>query len=142
MSQRLYITTRMLDAYITSSLGLPRNFRAFEAPGGFTAAPYVDDNIMFAVASANMELLEIMSKAREQMYFTGTLSQKGGSSVVALDQLDELSKTLDQWTSKHNVPRQTSDSGFSDCTKSVHSWQGKKSLIHIRLQHNTGHPSF
>lgn len=119
LSQQLYITTRILDSYITSSLALPRNFRAVEASAEFTAAPYVDDNAMLAVASANIELLEIMSNAREEMYFTGTLSRVEGLSVIALDQLDELHKTLDQWASRYNVSGQTSDNGFSDCTKSV-----------------------
>ena len=119
----------MLDAYITSSLGLPRNFRAVEAPTKFTAAPYINDNTMLAVSSANIELLEIMSNAREKMYFTGTLSRVEGLSVVALDQLDELSKTLDQWASKYNVSGQTSDSGLSNCTKSVQFQQGTKVLF-------------
>ena len=117
LSQRLYITTRMLDAYITSSLGLPRNFRAVEAPADFTAAPYVSDNVMLAVASANIELLEIMSNAREKMYFAGTLTQEKGSTVIALNQLDELSKALDQWVTRCDVPGQTSGSGSSSGTK-------------------------
>jgi hypothetical protein len=74
---------------------------------------------MLAVASANIELLEIMSNAREKMYFADTLSRVEGRSVIALDQLDQLSKTLDQWASRYNVSGQTSDNGFSDCTKSV-----------------------
>lgn len=119
LSQQLYITTRMLDSYITSSLALPRNFRAVEASAEITAAPYVHDNAMLAAASANIELLEIMSKAREEMYFTGTLSRVEGLSVIALDQLDELHKTLGQWASRYNVSGQTSDNGFLDCTKSV-----------------------
>ena len=144
LSQRLYITTRMLDAYITSSLGLPRNFRAVEAPAGFTAAPYINDNMMLAASSANMELLEITSKMREKMYFTGTLSRAEGLSVIALDpnQLEELSRTLDQWASRYNVPGQISDSGFSNCTKSVQSRQGTSSLVHVRLHHQTGQPYF
>lgn len=142
MSQRLYITTRTLDAYITSSLGLPQNFHAVEAPTEFTAAPYVDDNTMLAVASANIELLEIMSNAREKMYFTGTLSQVEGSSVIALDQLDELSRTLDQWAARYNVSGQTSDSGLSNCSKSVQFQQGTNSLVRVRLHHQTEHPYF
>jgi hypothetical protein len=140
LSQRLYITTRMLDAYITSSLGLPRNFRAVEAPAKFTAAPYINGNIMLAVSSANIELLEIMSDAREKMYFTGALSRMEGLSVVALDQLDELSKTLDQWASRYNVSGQTSHSSLSNCTKLVQFQQGTNSLDRVRLHHETEHP--
>lgn len=142
LSQRLYITTRMLDAYITSSLGLPRNFRAVEASVETTAAPYVHDNAMLAVASANIELLEIMSNAREKMYFADTLSRVEGRSVIALDQLDQLSKTLDQWASRYNVSGPTSDNSFSDCTKSVPPQQGTKSHVQICLHHKAGHPYF
>ena len=140
LSERLYITIRMLDAYITSSLGLPQSFRAVETSAGFTAAPYVHDNAMLAVAGANIELLETMNHAREKMYFAGTLSRVEDRNQIALDQLDELSRTLDQWASRYNVSGQTSDSGFSDCTKSVQSRQGTTSLVHVRLHHQAGLP--
>jgi hypothetical protein len=119
LSQQLYITTRTFDAYITSSLGLPRNFRAIEAPGHLTEAPYINDNAMLAVASANVELLDIMSNAREKMFFTDAAAQVGGPAIIALDQLEELSKALDQWASRYNVSRRTFDVGFPDSTKSV-----------------------
>jgi hypothetical protein len=97
---------------------------------------------MLAVASANIELLEIMSNAREKMYFADTLSRVEGRSVIALDQLDQLSKTLDQWASRYNVSGPTSDNGFSGCTKSVPSQQGTKSHVQICLHHQAGHPYF
>jgi hypothetical protein len=121
LSQRLYITTRTFDAYITSSLGLPPNFHAVDAPGHFTEAPYISDKRMLAVASANVELLEIMSNTRERMFFTDAVARKGGSAIIALDQLEELSKTLDQWASRYDVSRQASDAGIPDRTKSVKS---------------------
>jgi len=121
LSQRLYITTRTFDAYITSSLGLPRNFRAIETPGHFAEAHYISDKTMLAVASANVELLEILSNMREKMFFTDAVARKGGSAIIALDQLEELSKTLDEWAFKYNVSARTSDAGFADFTKSVQS---------------------
>lgn len=130
LSQRLYITTRMLDAYITSSLGLPRNFRAVEAAPDFTNAAYINDNAMLAVASANVELLEIMSNARERMFFTDTVSQVEGLGVIALGQLDELSETLDQWASRYNVLRWTPDAGFPDCDKLVQFRESSQSISH------------
>lgn len=54
-----------------------------EAPADFTTAPYVSDNVMLMVATANLELLEIMSKAREKMYLASTLTQEKGPTVVA-----------------------------------------------------------
>jgi hypothetical protein len=117
LSQRLYATTRMLDAYITGSLGLPRNYRAVESAPNLIAAAYINDNTMLAVASANVELLDIMSNARERMFFTDTTSQVEGLSVISLGQLDELSETLDQWASRYNVLRRIPDTGLPDCTK-------------------------
>jgi hypothetical protein len=109
----------MLDAYITGSLGLPRNFREVDSALDLTAAAYINDNAMLAVASANVELLEVMSNARERMFFTDTASQVEGLSVIALGQWDELSKTLDQWASRYDVLQRAPDVGFSDCTKLV-----------------------
>jgi hypothetical protein len=107
----------MLDAYITGSLGLPRNYRAVESAPNLIAAAYINDNTMLAVASANVELLDIMSNARERMFFTDTTSQVEGLSVISLGQLDELSETLDQWASRYNVLRRIPDTGLPDCTK-------------------------
>jgi len=100
---------------------LPRNFRAVEAPGKISEAPYINDNAMLAAASANVELLEIMSNAREKMFFTDAVARVGDSATIALDQLEELSNALDQWASRYNVFRRTSDAGIPSHSKSVYS---------------------
>ena len=140
LSQRLYDTTRAFDAYITSSLGLPPNFRAVEASCKLTKAPYLNDNATLEVASANVELLEVMSSAREKMFFSDAAAQVKGSNIIALEQLDNLSKTFDQWASKHAVSRQTPVDGNPNCTKSVQFQKPALICLHSLTSLEIGHP--
>lgn len=63
---RVYTTLRIFDAYVTSSLGLPRSLRAIEPSEHTAMAPHIDDYEMLTAADANAELLEILGTAVER----------------------------------------------------------------------------
>ena len=69
----MFIALRIFDAYITSSLGLPRSLRvtnpSYIIP---TDATFIESHEMLVASNANLELLEIMSTARESIFFTDT----------------------------------------------------------------------
>lgn len=116
--QRTYIAIRIFDAYVTSSLGLPRNFRDLDLPREPLAAPYIDGYEMLKAANANAELLGILSHAREEIYSTNTTSQVNGSTMVGPKKLDEINKSLRQWAVKYPVfSLEPGDKYLENCCK-------------------------
>ena len=94
--QRVYITLRIFDAYVTSSLGLPRNLRAIEPAGDTTDASSIGCHEMLVAADANMELLEILGTVVEKAYFTDAIAGNTGSTVVQYNQLRKVGRKLDR----------------------------------------------
>ena len=115
--QRVYITLRIFDAYVTSSLGLPRNLRAIEPAGDTTNAPSIDCPEMLLAADANVELLEILGAAVENAYFTDAIAKDDGSTAVQHHQLREVGKNLERWARKYPVFAQVTDDNLSTCSK-------------------------
>lgn len=102
--QRTFITLRIFDAYVTSSLGLSRNLRVSDTAGTGvpTDAPNVASPEMLTASNANVELLEIMSNARESVFSTDTTTPGQASRTISTAQLHELSTTLDRWSLKYH----------------------------------------
>ena len=117
--QRVYITLRTFDAYVTSSLGLPRNLRAIEPTGDTTDASSKDIDCpeMLTAADANVELLEILGTAVEKAYFSDTTARNQGFRVVQYNQLREVGKRLERWERKYAVFAQVTDENLLICTK-------------------------
>ena len=115
--QRVYTTLRTFDAYVTSSLGLPRNLRAIEPAGDTTNASSIDCHEMLIAADANMELLEILGTAVEKAYFTDAIARNQGSTVVQYNQLHEVGRKLERWARKYPVFAQLTDDNLPICTK-------------------------
>jgi hypothetical protein len=63
---------------------------------------------MIAAANANLELLDILSKARE-IFFADSTAPGGSSYMISAARLHELSKMLDRWTLKHHISTQAPD---------------------------------
>ena len=115
--QRVYITLRIFDAYVTSSLGLPRNLRAIEPAGDTTDASSIGCHEMLVAADANMELLEILGTVVEKAYFTDAIAGNAGSTVVQYNQLREVGRKLDRWARKYPVFAQVTNEDLPACTK-------------------------
>lgn len=94
--QRVYIALRVFDAYVTSSLGLPRNLRAIE-PAVNEANLSSIDNDEFLAADANIDLLEILGTALEKAYFTDAVKKGDGPTTVQYKQLRKVGKALERW---------------------------------------------
>ena len=94
--QRVYITLRIFDAYVTSSLGLPYNLRAIEPARDTTDASSIDCHEMLVAADANIELLEILETVLEKAYFTNAITGNTGPLVVQYSQLRKVSRKLER----------------------------------------------
>jgi hypothetical protein len=116
--QRTFITLRIFDAYVTSSLGLPRNLRVSDTAGtGIpTDAPYVASPEMLTASNANVELLEIMSNARESVFPTDTTTPGLSPRTISTAQLHELSTTLDRWSLKYHTFTRTDNDATNSAT--------------------------
>lgn len=112
--QRTFVTLRIFDAYVTSSLGLPRNLRVGDAAGTAisTNASYIASPEMLTASNANVELLEIMSNARERVFFTNNTTPGPASKTISTQQLNDLRTTLDRWSLEYH----TFTSADSDAT--------------------------
>ena len=99
----MFIALRIFDSYITSSLGLPRSVRV-TGPNHIipTNATFIESSEMLTASNANVELLEIMSTARESMFFTGTTTP-GQPKIVDAALLREMEDSLDRWAQKYRV---------------------------------------
>ncbi|KAL1581737.1 hypothetical protein WHR41_09427 [Cladosporium halotolerans] len=117
VSQRVYATLRAFDAYITSSLGLPRNLRVIDQTSGPTHAPDVGSPEILTAASANADLLEIMSNTREIIFFTDVTIPGKSSNIIDSVRLHELNNALDMWASTHVARSRRSQDGSSDRTE-------------------------
>ena len=109
--QRLFSTLRSFDAYVTSSLGLPRNLRVDDAIGNGmpTDAPYIASLEMLTASNANVELLEIMSSSRESVFFANTMTPGQSSKTISTSRLDEVGTTLSRWALKYKVFKHNTD---------------------------------
>jgi hypothetical protein len=110
--QRLFSTLRSFDAYVKSSLGLPRNLRVDDTIGNGmpTDAPYIASPEMLTASNANVELLEIMSSSRESVFFANTTTPGQSSKSITTSRLDEVSTTLSRWALKYKVFRHNTNS--------------------------------
>lgn len=100
--QRMLISLRIFDAYITSSLGFPRNLRVVKASNDPTDAPYIESSEMLTASNANLELLEILSTTRESIFFADAAKENKSPNLVSAARLQELSTTLDRWALKYH----------------------------------------
>lgn len=108
---------RTLDAYVTCSLGLPRNLRALDTLEAPTDAPFVDNREMLLASNANVDLLEILGQAREKTYFTDAAAAGESPTVVNPKHLHELSGTLDRWAQKYPYFSHSISGDLDSCTK-------------------------
>ena len=115
--QRVYITLRIFDAYVTSSLGLPRNLRAMALAGDTTNAPFIDSHEELLAADANIELLDILGTAVEKSYFTDAIAKSHASTAVQHKQLREVDRELERWGHRYPVFAQITDDTLATCTK-------------------------
>jgi hypothetical protein len=115
--QRTFITLRIFDTYVTSSLGLPRNLRSANAASIPTETSYIASPEMIAASNANLELLDILGDTRESIFCTDATTQGGSSYLISGVRLHELSATLDQWASKHHVSTKTTGDSALTSTK-------------------------
>jgi len=117
--QRTLVTLRIYDAYVTSSLGLPRNLRVNDTTGDGipTDAPFIASPEMLTAANANVELLEIMSNTRESVFFTDTTTPGQTSQVISTARLQSLSMALDRWALKYRVFTNAADDASKTSTK-------------------------
>lgn len=115
--QRVYIALRTFDAYVTSSLGLPRSLRAIEPAGDTTNASSIDCPEMLLAANANMELLEILGTTIDKAYFTDTIARNKGSTSVEYSQLREVGRKLERWAKKYPAFAGLTDDNLPMCTK-------------------------
>lgn len=99
--QRVFITLRIFDAYVTSSLGLPRNIRAAEPARG--AISSTSESGDFRAADANVELLEILGTAIEKVYFTDSSAKDHGGISVQFKKLREVDDKLESWERKYRI---------------------------------------
>ena len=101
----------VFEAYVTSSLGLPRNLRVNDTTGSrvFTDAPYIASPEMLTASNANVELLEIMSSSRESVFFTNTMTPGQSAKTISTARLEEVSTTLSRWTLKYKVFKHNTD---------------------------------
>jgi hypothetical protein len=113
--QRTFITLRIFDTYVTSSLGLPRNLRPTDLANLPTESSYIACSEMIAAANANLELLDILSEARE-IFFTDASAPGGSTYFISAARLHELNTTLDRWARKYNVSTQHPDDSVSAST--------------------------
>lgn len=68
-------------------------------------------------SNANVELLDILSDAREHIYFRDVVTTSNGATMVSPKQLQEVDNSLTLWAAKYNIHPQTSDEDLSACTK-------------------------
>jgi hypothetical protein len=115
--QRTFIALRIFDAYVTSSLGLPRNLRATDTVSIQKESLYIAEPEMITAANANLEVLDILSDARESIFFTDIATPAGNSYLISAIRLHELSTKLDLWAEKYRVSTQASDKGTATSTK-------------------------
>ena len=99
--QRVYITLRIFDAYVASSLGLPRNIRAAEPARG--AISFTSESGDFRAADANVDLLEILGTAIEKVYFTDPSAKDHGGISVQFQKLREVDDKLASWERKYRI---------------------------------------
>jgi hypothetical protein len=101
----MFIALRIFDAYITGSLRLPRNLRVIDTSNASIPmnAAFIASQEMLTASNANLELLEIMSTAREGIFLTNTTTPGQGPSMISAAQLRELSDSLDLWALKFRV---------------------------------------
>lgn len=117
--QRTFIALRIFDGYVTSSLGLPRSLRVFDALGNCTDGPHIASVQMLAAANANLELIEVLGNAREIIFFNSSMTQIEESHMTSAENLREVSGALDQWASKHGALLQSSDGTFANSSRYV-----------------------
>ncbi|KAM0724329.1 hypothetical protein Q7P37_000211 [Cladosporium fusiforme] len=99
--QRTFVTLRIFDSYVTSSLGFPRTIRINSSTSNPTDAPHIAGSKMLEASNANMELLDILCNTRDSFYF-GTAATPGQSSnSISATQLHDLNTALDRWALKH-----------------------------------------
>jgi hypothetical protein len=113
--QRTFITLRIFDTYVTSCLGLPRNLRPTDLASLPTESSYIACPEMIAAANANLELLDILSEARE-IFFTDGSAPGGSSYFISAARLHELNTTLDRWARKYHVSTQHPDDSAAAST--------------------------
>jgi hypothetical protein len=110
--QRIFLILSAFEAHVTGSLGLPRNLRVNDTIGNSipTDAPYIASPEMLTASNANVELLEIMSRSRESVFFTNTMTPGQSSKTISTARLEEVSTTLSRWALKYKVfKRNTED---------------------------------
>ena len=104
VKQRMFIALRIFDAYITSSLGLPRTLRVTDTSGTVpTDAKFIDNRELLTASNANVELLDIMSNARESIFSTDTTTPGRGPRIIRTALLCEISDSLDRWAPRFHV---------------------------------------
>ena len=107
----------MFDAYVTCSLGLPRNLRRLGQVGNSIDAPYLEQPEMLLAANANLDLLDILGDTREKLYMTKTMARTEKPSAVDTRQLQRFDEALEQWVQKYPTFAQITDGNLSACTK-------------------------
>lgn len=118
LRQRAQCTLRIFDAYVTSSLGLPRSGQPPAVQQHVVPAPFVDDYEMLLAANANADLLGILSEARERVYLANDRQSSNGTRLVGADQLRDFARSLELWAEQY--PTFGPDCGATDpatCSK-------------------------
>ena len=95
--QRVYITIRILDVYVSTFLGLPCSLRAIGIPSETPYAPYIGHPEMLLATDANVQLLQILGTAVEESYFTNYNTTTSGSHVVRYASISDAGRKLDEW---------------------------------------------
>jgi hypothetical protein len=115
--QRTYNTLRTFDAYVTSSLGLPRQFRIIQSTDHSAESSFIDCPEMLLAADANLELLDILGITLEKVYFTDATAGNQASKVYQYNQLREVGGKLEEWARKYTVFTQLTAGSLATCTK-------------------------
>lgn len=114
---RTFIALRTFDAYVTSSLGLPRNLRGTDSVNIQKKSLYIAEPEMITAADTNLVLLDILSDARETIFLTDPTTPSGSSYLISAARLYESSTELDRWAKKYDVPPEATDGSTATSTK-------------------------
>jgi hypothetical protein len=71
---------------------------------------------MLTASNANVELIEIMSNARESVFSTDTTTPGQAPRTISTAQLHELSTTLNQWSLKYHKFTRTDNDATDSAT--------------------------